>query len=55
MGLEDVVEAGAERSDMRTVFCRTYVMPHTARAAKYISLYRRLRRDETVVQYSTVL
>lgn len=44
---------GQDNVDYKSVFCCAYVIPQTARAAKYITLYRRLCREGCLVQYST--
>jgi hypothetical protein len=49
MTLDQIEPSITNKSD----FCRKFVVPHTARIAKYISLYRRLLKEATVVQYST--
>jgi len=53
MNLQAVVPSITDK--LSSNFCRDVVVPQTKRVAKYISLYRRLLREETVVQYHTSL
>ncbi|KAK2177740.1 hypothetical protein NP493_582g02029 [Ridgeia piscesae] len=49
--LQDTIPAIASRPE----FCDQFIVPKTTEAARYISLYRKLRQEYVTVQYNTAL